>query len=147
MRTVQIAILVAAVVAMPAHAKEHVVRMLNKGAAGPMVFEPALLKVVPGDSVRFEPTDLSHNAESIAGMIPAEAAAFKGKLNQPITVKFTVPGVYGYKCLPHYIMGMVGVVVVGKPTNLAQASSVVHPGKSKQVFTGLLAQAGAKSTR
>lgn len=141
MRTAKVAILIAATASVPANAREHVVRMLNKGATGFMVYEPAFIKVAPGDSVRFEPTHPSHNAESVPGMIPTGAAPFKGKLNQAIRVRFTVPGVYGYKCLPHYGMGMVGVVVVGKPTNLARASGVNQPGKAKQVFTGLLAQA------
>lgn len=143
MRIATMVVLVAAMTAVPAHAKEHVVRMLNKGKAGFMVYEPALLNVAPGDTVRFEPTDPSHNAESIAGMIPAGATPFKGKINEAIRVKFTVPGVYGYKCLPHYLMGMVGVVVVRKSTNLAQAATVNHPGKAKQVFKTLLAQAAA----
>lgn len=124
--------------ASPAMAADHVVKMLNKGKAGMMVFEPALVKVAPGDTVTFVPTDKSHNAESIAGMIPAGAQPFKGKMNQPIKVTFSKPGVYGYKCLPHYGMGMVGVVVVGDAGNLPAAEKVSHPGKAKQVFTGLL---------
>ncbi len=32
------------------------VKMLNKGAEGAMVFEPAGLKVAPGDTVTFTPT-------------------------------------------------------------------------------------------
>ena len=31
-----------------------------------------------------------------------------------LTVTFTVPGVYGVKCKPHYGMGMVALVVVGE---------------------------------
>ncbi|PWG01750.1 pseudoazurin [Sphingosinicella humi] len=128
----------AVAMASPAMAADHVVKMLNKGKAGMMVFEPALVKVAPGDTVTFVPTDKSHNAESIAGMIPAGAQPFKGKMNQPIKVTFSKPGVYGYKCLPHYGMGMVGVVVVGDAGNLPAAQKVSHPGKAKQVFTGLL---------
>ena len=131
--------IVALALASPAAAKDVQVKMLNKGASGAMVFEPALVKVAPGDTVTFVPTDLGHNAESIAGMIPAGAAPFKGKMNQNLTVKFTKPGVYGYKCLPHYSMGMVGVVIVGNSTaNMAQAKAVSHPGKAKTVFAGLL---------
>ena len=127
--------------ASPASAADHVVKMLNKGKAGMMVFEPALVKVAPGDTVTFIPTDKSHNVESIAGMIPGGAMAFKGKMNQPLKVTFSKPGLYGYKCLPHYGMGMVGVVVVGKGgTNLAAAQKVSHPGKARQVFAGLLSQ-------
>ena len=135
----------AIVLASPASAADHVVKMLNKGKAGMMVFEPALVKVKPGDTVTFVPTDKSHNAESIAGMIPAGAAPFKGKINQPLKVTFTKAGVYGYKCLPHYALGMVGVVVVGKGgINLAAAQKVSHPGKAKPVFAGLLNQAAAR---
>lgn len=131
--------------ASPAMAADHVVHMLNKGKAGMMVFEPALLKVAPGDTVTFVPTDKSHNAESIAGMIPAGAQAFKGKMNQPVKVTFSKPGLYGYKCLPHYGMGMVGVVVVGNAGNVAAAQQVSHPGKAKQVFTGLLNQSQVRT--
>ena len=130
----------------PAAAADHVVKMLNKGKAGMMVFEPALVKIAPGDTVTFVPTDKSHNAESINGMAPAGAAAFKGKMNQPVKVTFSKPGLYGYKCLPHYGMGMVGAVVVGSAaSNLAAAQKVSHPGKAKQVFAGLLSQAAVRT--
>lgn len=132
----------AAVVAFaaPAYAgPAKTVKMLNKGSAGMMVFEPALVRVKPGESVTFTPTDMGHDAESIPGMIPAGAQPFKGAMNKPITVTFTKPGVYGFKCTPHLGMGMVGVVVVGSPTNLAQAKTVSLPGKAKSVMSGLLA--------
>lgn len=127
--------------ASPAVAADHVVKMLNKGKAGMMVFEPAIVKVAPGDTVTFVPSDKSHNAESIAGMIPAGVQPFKGKMNQPLKVTFSKPGVYGYKCLPHYGMGMVGVVVVGNADNMAAAQKISHPGKAKQAFAALLNQA------
>ncbi len=128
----------ALVIAGPAAAKDVQVKMLNKGAAGAMVFEPALVKIAPGDTVTFVSTDPGHNAESIATMLPAGAAPFKGKMNQNLTVKFTKPGVYGYKCLPHYGMGMVGAVIVGSPANMAQAKAVGHPAKAKQRFAMIL---------
>jgi pseudoazurin len=129
----------AAVLASPAAARNYQVKMLNKGRAGAMVFEPALVKIAPGDTVTFIATNPGHNVESISGMIPAGAVPFKGKINQTITVKFTKPGVYGYKCVPHYVMGMVGAVIVGSPAgNMAQAKAVGHPGKAKTVFASLL---------
>ncbi|HET7816769.1 MAG TPA: pseudoazurin [Sphingomicrobium sp.] len=132
--------------ASPAAAKDHVVKMLNKGQAGSMVFEPALIKVAPGDTVTFVATDKTHNAESIAGMLPAGAAPFKGRMNQNVSVKFTRPGVYGYKCLPHYGLGMVGAVVVGNASsNLEAARKVSHPGKAKQAFAKLLASSGLRT--
>lgn len=139
--------LVAAVaMASPAAAADHVVKMLNKGKAGMMVFEPALVKVAPGDTVTFVPSDKTHNAESIPGMTPAGASPFKGKMSQPVTVKFSKPGVYGFKCAPHYGMGMVGVVQVGNSgANLMAAQKVSHPGKAKQLMGKLLDQAQVKT--
>ena len=130
---------VAMALASPAAAKDVQVKMLNKGAHGVMVFEPALVKVAPGDTVTYVATDKGHNAESILSMLPAGAASFKGKMNQNVTVKFDKPGVYGYKCLPHYGMGMVGAVIVGNSAaNGAQAKAASHPGKAKQVFASIL---------
>lgn len=126
-------------VAAPAAAKDVQVKMLNKGASGAMVFEPALVKISPGDTVTFVASDKGHNAEIISTMIPAGAAPFKGKMNQNITVKFSKPGVYGYKCLPHYGMGMVGAVIVGNGgSNGAQAKAASHPGKAKKAFSAIL---------
>ena len=132
--------------ASPAAAADHVVKMLNKGKAGTMVFEPALVKIAPGDTVTFVPVDKVHNAESIAGMIPNGAVAFEGKMSQPLKVTFTKPGLYGYKCLPHYGMGMVGVIIVGNvSSNFAAAQKVSHPGKAKQTFAGLFGQVAVRT--
>jgi pseudoazurin len=126
-------------VANPAAAKDVQVKMLNKGAHGMMVFEPALVKIAPGDTVTFVAADMGHNAEVLPTMMPAGAAPFKGKMNQTFTVKFSKPGVYGYKCMPHYGMGMVGAVIVGNSTpNGAQAKAASHPGKAKEKFAALL---------
>ena len=125
----------------PAAAKEYQVKMLNKGADGSlMVFEPAYLKVAPGDSVKFVATQKGHNAESLPGMTPAGTTAFKGKIDQEFSVKFTKEGVYGYKCLPHLGMGMVGVIQVGKAGNKADvvAASQKLPGLGKKRMTALL---------
>ncbi|RVB46872.1 plastocyanin/azurin family copper-binding protein, partial [Mesorhizobium sp. M7A.F.Ca.CA.001.06.1.1] len=62
-----------------ASAEEHMVQMLNKGEKGAMVFQPAFVKAAPGDTVKFVPTDKSHDAESIKGMLPDGAEPFKGK--------------------------------------------------------------------
>ncbi len=121
-----------------AGAAEFDVKMLNKGAAGAMVFEPAMVKIAPGDSVHFIATDKGHDAMSIPGMIPDGAEPFEGKLSEDLTVTFTAPGVYGFKCKPHYAMGMVGLVVVGDPVNLDAAKGVKQVGKAKKVFAELL---------
>jgi pseudoazurin len=138
-----LALLAASALAGTAGAAEHEVKMLNKGAAGAMVFEPALVRAASGDTIRFVPTDRGHNAETIKGMAPEGAEPFKGKLNEEVVVTLAVPGAYGVKCTPHYGMGMVALVVVGEPTNLAEAQSVKHPGKAKGVFAELFTTAVA----
>jgi pseudoazurin len=130
-------------VSTPAMAKEWQVKMLNKGPEGTMVFSPAYLKIAPGDTVKFIATDKGHNAEMIAGMLPAGATMWRGKINEEIVVKFTVPGLYGYKCLPHYPMGMVGLIQVGNASNkpAMAAAAAKLPGLAKIRMTALLAKA------
>jgi pseudoazurin len=118
--------------------------MLNKGADGSlMVFEPAFIKIAPGDSVKFLATQKGHNAESVAGMAPAGGPVFKGKINEEIVVRFTKAGLYGYKCLPHVGMGMIGLVQVGGAGNKAAATAAAAklPGLGKKRMTALLAEA------
>ncbi|SRR4051794_12797162 len=129
-------------------AAEVQVKMLNKGAEGLMVFEPALVKIEPGDTVKFVASDKSHNAETIKGMLPEGATPFVGKMSEDVVVTFDKSGVYGVKCTPHYAMGMVALVVVGKPDNLDAAKALPQTGKAKQVlaalFDRLAQQAAAK---
>ena len=126
-----------------AAAEEHVVEMLNTGEKGAMVFQPNLVHAAPGDTVKFVPTDKSHNAESIKGMIPEGAESFKSKMNEEITVTFDKDGVYGVKCAPHYGMGMVALIVVGQPVNADEAKAVKQTGKAKAAFAELFGQAVA----
>ena len=49
---------------IPAFAAEYEVKMLNNGTEGMMVFEPAVLKVAVGDTVKFVATDMAHNSAS-----------------------------------------------------------------------------------
>lgn len=135
----------AALVASAGQAADHQVQMLNKGEKGSMVFQPDFIVAAPGDTVTFVPTDKSHDAESIKDMIPEGATPFKGKMNEQITVTVEKEGVYGVKCTPHYGMGMVALIVVGKPDNLDQAKAVKQTGKAKKVFEALLAQVPAGS--
>ncbi|QDC01053.1 pseudoazurin [Mesorhizobium sp. 8] len=136
-------ILAALMLAGGAQAADHQIQMLNKGEKGTMVFQPDFVQAAPGDTVTFVPTDKGHDAESIKGMIPDGAEPFKGKISQSITVTLDKEGVYGVKCTPHYGMGMVALIVVGKPVNLEQAKAVKQSGKAKKVFEALLAEVPA----
>ena len=147
MRKVTLAAMAAAIragaaFAAPAGAADYDVKMLNKGADGPMAFEPSYLRIAPGDTVHFIAVDKGHNVLSIEGMAPAGAMPFQGKMNEDVTVTFDKPGVYGFECKPHYGMGMVGMVVVGDPVNLPEAMAVPHKGKAKQRFEHLFETMG-----
>ena len=123
-----------------AAAEEHMVEMLNKGDKGAMVFQPDLIRAAPGDTIKFVPTDKSHNAETIKGMIPEGAEGFKSKMNEEFSVTLDKEGVYGVKCAPHYGMGMVALIVVGEPANADAAQAVKQTGKAKAAFADLFGQ-------
>lgn len=130
-----------AVLGAPAMAANFEVHMLNKGEAGAMVFEPALTKVAPGDTVTFIPTDKGHNAETMKEILPEGAEAFKGGMGKEVVATFTEPGVYGIKCQPHFAMGMVALVVVGDaPANLEAAKTAKAPKKVQERFAPLFEQ-------
>jgi pseudoazurin len=126
-----------------AQAKDWTVKMLNRGSDGAMMaFEPAFLKISPGDAVTFVPVDRGHNAQTVPGMTPPGAQGFKGAIDQQLTVRLSKPGLYGYVCLPHAGIGMVGLIQVGAPVNKAQASAAAGTnlvGMGKKRMSGLLA--------
>ena len=103
---------------MPALAEQHIVKMLNSGKDGMMVFEPAVLSVNVGDTIKFEATDMAHNSASVPGMIPAGAKPWMGRMSQDISVTLDKEGVYVYECTPHKMMAMVGVIKVGSAVNI-----------------------------
>lgn len=132
----------AVLVAGAASAAEFEVKMLNKGAKGEMVFEPDVVRMAPGDTVHFVVVDRghAHDAVSIRGMLPEGAEPFEGEPDRDVTVTFTVPGVYGYKCSPHYsTYGMVGLVIVGDPVNIEAVKKVRQFGASKKRFAEIFA--------
>ncbi|WP_306117708.1 MULTISPECIES: pseudoazurin [unclassified Roseitalea] len=132
-----------------AEATTHEVQMLNVHPDNPrqrMVYDPLIQVVQPGDTVRFVSVNPGHNSESIEGMIPEGAEPWKSRPSQDFEVTLTVPGIYGYKCLPHYATGMVGLIIVegeGKLDNLEAARSVRQRGRAAQVFDEIWAQAEA----
>jgi len=110
---------------------EHVVKMLNSGAGGQMIFEPAVLKVSVGDTIHFKATDMAHNSASMEGMIPEGAKKWAGAMNQDISVVLDTEGVYVYQCDPHVMMAMIGVIQAGEASNLDQIKGSVADQKSK----------------
>lgn len=130
-----------------AWAADHEVQMVNKDSEGrAMQFEPAFLKIAPGDTVTFVSTNKGHNSESIPDMIPEGAETWKGKISQDITVTFNEEGFYGYKCQPHFGLGMVGLIQVGEnPPALDATAADKLPGKAKTRMADLIAQASGEA--
>ena len=113
---------------------EHVVKMLNSGAGGTMIFEPAVIKVSKGDTIHFKAVDMSHNSASLDGMIPDGASSWTGSLSKDISVKLDDEGVYVYQCDPHAMMAMVGVIQVGEAVNLSQVKEAADSKKSSFIM-------------
>lgn len=129
----------------PAQAAVREVKMLSRGAGGAMVFEPALIRAQPGDVIRFLPADPAHNAETLPDMLPEGATGGRGRMNAVFDLRVDRPGVYGVKCAPHYGMGMVALVAVGRHwPNLAtaRATAARAPVMARRRFAALFEQLG-----
>ena len=102
----------------------HIVKMLNNSEQGSMVFEPAFIKINKGDSITFEMTDAGHNAVTVAG--PAGSTPFDTKYKPSTTVQFDTNGLYLYKCTPHAMMAMAGLIQVSDANNKESMISAIE---------------------
>lgn len=118
----------------------HEIRMLDRGEAGMMVFEPAFVMAEPGDVIRFLPSDKGHNVEHIGDMLPDGVEGFRTAFNEEFDLTVGEEGLYGVKCTPHYAMGMVALIQVGAPVNLEAAEAVPQKGKAKARMAELIAR-------
>ena len=146
MNSLSLSTAAACLVAMSGYAMaaEYQVQMLTRGPNGEsMVFEPAFIKAAPGDTVTFLPTEPGHNSESIPEFIPEGAEGWKGNINQEVTVTLTAEGLYVFRCLPHYGLGMVGVIQVGESNpNLDAVLEANLPPRAKERVAAQLTEAG-----
>jgi len=102
------------------NAKEHIIKLQTSGSNGTMmVFEPMLLKIAVGDSVNFVPSDPSHNAASFS--VPSDKSAFTTPYGKATKVTFNEKGVVLAKCLPHFALGMIGVIQIGENVDKSKA--------------------------
>ncbi|WP_104663645.1 pseudoazurin [Ensifer adhaerens] len=125
-----------------AQAEMHEVKMLNRNASGPMVYEPDFLQVAPGDTVKFIAATSGHNAATVDGMAPDGAPGFKGGINEEIEVRLDEEGFYGIKCSPHFAMGMVMVIRVGDAEIGEGFARAKVPARARQRFDEILARNG-----
>jgi pseudoazurin len=121
------------------------IEMLNKNDAGDrMVFSQELVRAEVGDTIKFLPTDRSHNAQSVKGALPAGQKSFKGKQNKEIEYLVTETGLTAVICAPHQAMGMVALIVVGNDlSNAQQVLDARLRGKGKDKIKALIEEAKA----
>ena len=77
-------------------------------------FEPLTVYIEPGETVSWEGMT-GHNVETLGAMIPEGGVEMNTELGVDVTQQFDVPGIYVYKCTPHWGARMGGVIVVGTP--------------------------------
>ena len=65
----------------------------------------------------------THDSESIPGLIPEAAEPWHTPVNTDACVTLMEPGVYIYKCNPHYALGMGGAILVGKADNMNEVEA------------------------
>jgi pseudoazurin len=124
-----------------AAATSHIVRVVDDAVTGEPRFDPALLFIEPGDSVRFVMGGKTFASRVIAGMVPDGAAGWWGQVGEDVEIAFTEPGVYGHKCGAAYALGLVGLIVVGDPdVNLREARRVLHPPTAANVLDELFSE-------
>ena len=104
--------------------KIHVVKMLNEGNQGAMIFEPAFIKINTCDSITFEMTDAGHNAVTVAA--PNDSIPFDTEYKPSTTVQFDTNGLYLYKCTPHAMMAMAGLIQVSDASNKEAMISAIE---------------------
>lgn len=134
-RTCILSLIAAVALSGDAQAAEVTVKLTNSGADGIMAFDPGFVKIKPGDSVKFVAADQGHNVESIDGMAPDGAKPIKGEIGKDTTVVFDKEGIYGVKCMPHFMMGMTALIAVGDnyPNLAAAKSATTNPAAKKRL--------------
>jgi len=98
------------------NAKTHAINA--KGRA----FAPDTIYINPGDTVAWKNMS-SHNSVSVEGLIPEGATPWTSKMGENLNITLNVEGVYAYVCVPHIGFGMVGLIIVGKPSNLEEVKA------------------------
>jgi pseudoazurin len=104
--------------------KTYVVKMLNQGTLGSMIFEPAFIKINTCDSINFEMADAGHNAVTVAA--PAGSVPFDTKYKPSTLIQFDTNGLYLYKCAPHAMMAMAGLIQVSDAGNKSEMKSEIE---------------------
>lgn len=103
-------------------------------------FNPMVIQIAPGDTVSWEnmnghitnTTFIDNGGEH--HYIPEGAVGWTSQMGENFqTPPLTVPGIYLYRCDPHWGAGMGGVIIVGTPTNLDDIEATKPKGALKRL--------------
>lgn len=113
----------------PAHAAEYTVKMVTQGDKGSYYYEPRKLTIKSGDTVTWVNTqDDMHNVMIEA--LPKTAEPFESPMLEKKDGKwsyiFTKSGTYRYHCHPHAGNGMVGTIIVDRPSKADEVKEINH---------------------
>lgn len=141
-RSATTALALISLLCLPTIAAEFTVKMVSVDSEGrAMQFEPAFLKIAPGDTVTFAAAEM-HDSDSLADGIPEGADGWRGNFDEEVTVTLTAEGFYAFKCAPHLFDGMVGLIQAGdEPQNAAAIVALKLPDKARRRMDELLAAA------
>lgn len=105
------------------------ITMTGTGDGARVWFDPAGLHVEPGQTIRwtnrdpsnvhtataYHPANDDHPLRIPRGAKPWDSGYIR--LDRSFSVVLTRPGVYDYYCIPHEMAGMVGRIIVGRPSD------------------------------
>lgn len=117
-------------------AETHVVTAIG------MKYEPLVVKIAPGDTVRWEDMP-THNVETVDGLVPEGTEKINSPMGENYQHTFEEEGVYIYICTPHIGAGMGGAIIVGEPTNLDEIKSADVTGGIRRVVRQAVSEAEA----
>ena len=125
----------------PAFADTYEVQMLNKLDKDRNVFNPSIIYINSGDTVKWISADKGHNIAFTKKGVPEGVDLFRSNINADAEYTFMTSGIYAYNCTPHYGLGMIAFVVVDNDlSNFDQVAKIKYPGKSKKLAKALLEQ-------
>ena len=125
----------------PAFADTYEVQMLNKLDKDRNVFNPSIIYINSGDTVKWISADKGHNIAFTKKGVPEGVDLFRSNINADTEYTFITSGIYAYNCTPHYGLGMIAFVVVDNDlSNFDQVAKIKYPGKSKNLAKALLEQ-------
>ena len=105
-------------------------------------YAPLVINIAVGDTVAWENMS-SHDTQAMEGLAPEGTELWHSAMGDNFQRTFTQEGIYIYKCTPHFGAGMGGVIIVGKPVNLAAIKAVAVKGAAKRLVKKAIKAADA----